>query len=51
MKRGESKAVEKTVRKLKTAQGQKSASTSAQPKANAPRKRKITRNNNMFKRF
>ena len=36
MKRGESKAVEKTVRKLKTAQGQKSASTSAQPKANAP---------------
>ena len=39
MKRGESKAVEKTVRKLKTAQGQKSASTSAQPKANAPRKR------------
>jgi hypothetical protein len=52
MQKGETKAVEKTVRKLKTAQSQKSASTSTASKEKQERvSRKLPRNKNIFKRF
>jgi len=52
MKKGETKAVEQTVRKLKTTQSDKSASTSAERKSTTPSKRKIQRGGeNIFKRF
>ena len=51
MKKGETKAVEKTVRKLKTTQADKSASTRGEVKESKPSKRKIQRGGNIFKRF
>jgi len=53
MKKGETKAVEATVRKLKTTQSDKSASTSGKETTSSqPSKRKINRGGqNMFKRF
>ena len=55
MRKGENKAVEKTVRKLKTAQSQKRSSAAVLNKdAGAKRKtsRKLPRGNkNIFKRF
>jgi hypothetical protein len=50
MQKGETKAVEKTVRKLKTAQSQKATSaTSRREKQKVSRK--LPRNKNIFKRF
>lgn len=51
MKKGETKAVENTVRKLKTTQADKSASTTVERKTSKPSKRKIQRGGNIFKRF
>ena len=53
MKKGQTQAVEATVRKLKTTQSDKSASMSAKEKTSAtPSKRKIARGGqNIFKRF
>ena len=52
MKKGETKAVEQTVRKLKTTQSDKSASSTAERKSATPSKRKIQRGGeNIFKRF
>jgi hypothetical protein len=52
MQKGETKAVEKTVRKLKTAQSQKSASASTTSKEKQGKvSRKLPRNKNIFKRF
>ena len=52
MKKGETKAVEQTVRKLKTTQSDKSASSTADRKSATPSKRKIQRGGeNIFKRF
>ena len=54
MEKGESVATEKTVRKLKTAQSQKSSSAaSIEGKESAKRGsgRKLPRNKNIFKRF
>jgi hypothetical protein len=51
MQKGETKAVEKTVRKLKTAQSQKSASASTTSKEKQKVSRKLPRNKNIFKRF
>jgi hypothetical protein len=53
MKKGETKAVEKTVRKLKTSQSNKSASSTPDVKSTSkPGKRKIQRGGgNIFKRF
>ena len=53
MKKGQTQAVEATVRKLKTTQSNKSASTSEKEKtSNTPSKRKIARDGqNIFKRF
>ena len=51
MQKGETKAVEKTVRKLKTAQSQKSASSSTTSKEKQKVSRKLPRNKNIFKRF
>ena len=53
MTKGEAKAVEKTVRKLKTAQSDRNASsTGVEPKESTPtKKRTLPRGNNIFKRF
>ena len=53
MTKGESIAVEKTVRKLKTAQSDRNASsTGVEPKESTPtKKRTLPRGNNIFKRF
>jgi len=52
MQKGETKAVEKTVRKLKTAQSQKSVSASTTSKEKQGKvSRKLPRNKNIFKRF
>ena len=53
MTKGEAKAVEKTVRKLKTAQsGRNASSTGIEPKESTPvKKRTLPRGNNIFKRF
>ena len=52
MKKGENKAVEKTVRKLKTAQAAKgNASTGIQKEEATTAKRKLPRQKNIFKRF
>ena len=54
IEKGESKATEKTVRKLKTAQSQKAnsaASVEGKEKANRGGGRKLPRNKNIFKRF
>lgn len=52
MQKGETIAVEKTVRKLKTTQLDKSASSTEEKMSSEPTKRKIQRNNeNIFKRF
>ena len=52
MKKGENKAVEKTVRKLKTAQAAKgNASTGIQKEETTTAKRKLPRQKNIFKRF
>jgi len=52
MERGETKAVEKTVRKLKTAQSQKSSRAAAVKEESKGRpSRKLPRNKNIFKRF
>jgi hypothetical protein len=53
MKKGETKAVEKTVRKLKTSQSDKSASSTPTSRSTSkPTKRKIQRGGgNIFKRF
>jgi len=53
MTKGEAKAVEKTVRKLKTAQSDRNASsTGIEPKeSTSTKKRTLPRGNNIFKRF
>ena len=51
MTKGTNKAVEQTVRKLKTAQSTKTASTGGIQEAAPSRKRTLPRNNNVFKRF
>ena len=53
MSKGEAKAVEKTVRKLKTAQSSRNASsTGVEPKETKTTKRRtLPRGNNIFKRF
>tara|TARA_Y100001937_G_scaffold99424_1_gene135843 strand:+ start:4668 stop:6002 length:1335 start_codon:yes stop_codon:yes gene_type:complete len=51
MTKGTNKAVEQTVRKLKTAQSTKTASTGGVAEAKASRKRTLPRNPNIFKRF
>ena len=52
MEKGETKAVEKTVRKLKTAQAQKGNSAAAVKEESKGRTtRKLPRNKNIFKRF
>lgn len=54
MTKGEANAVEKTVRKLKTAQSNRNASsTGVSPKESAPtsKKKTLSRGNNIFKRF
>jgi hypothetical protein len=52
MTKGTNKAVEQTVRKLKTAQSNKTASTGGIQEASSSRKKRtISRNNNVFKRF
>jgi len=53
MTKGENKAVEKTVRKLKSAQSSRNASsTGVEPKETKTTKRRtLPRGNNIFKRF
>ena len=51
MTKGTNKAVEQTVRKLKTAQSSKTASTGGVAETKASTKRTLPRNPNIFKRF
>ena len=55
MEKGETKAVEQTVRKLKTAQSSKTASTTGvtekEDKATRKATKKLPRQQNIFKRF
>jgi hypothetical protein len=53
MEKGETKAVEKTVRKLKTAQSQKGNSAAAvkEQESRGRTSKKLPRNKNIFKRF
>ena len=51
MKQGENKAVEQTVRKLKSAQANKTTSASGVQKEETTGKRKLPRQKNIFKRF
>ena len=53
MTKGENKAVEKTVRKLKSAQSSRNASSTGvhEKETKTTKKRTLPRSNNIFKRF